>query len=57
MRTQFIPNEPNSQYDNFANNIDQAYALMPWAVLVVEVEGGYKGFECINDYELWLNQE
>jgi len=35
----------------------QAVKLMPWATKIVKVEGGYKGFESISDYETWRKQK
>lgn len=29
----------------------------PWAAKIVKVEGGYKCFEGIDDYEIWKNQK
>jgi hypothetical protein len=34
----------------------EAQELAPWAAVIVAVEGGYKAFESINDYETWLKQ-
>ena len=33
-----------------------AIKRMPWASKIVKVEGGYKGFESITDYQTWINQ-
>ena len=43
----------------FVETGDRADAVekMPWAARVVKVEGGYKGFESVDDYETWRNQE
>ena len=35
----------------------QAGTAMPWAGIVVKVEGGYIGFEGSDDYETWRNQK
>lgn len=35
----------------------EAKKEMPWATKIVKVCGGYKGFESINDYEIWRNQK
>lgn len=35
----------------------QAKRLMPWASKIVKVDGGYMGFESIDDYETWRNQK
>lgn len=34
----------------------QAVAAMPWAAKIVKVEGGYMGFESVNDYNTWSKQ-
>ena len=34
-----------------------AKELMPWATVIVKVEGGYKGFESVEDYNVWKNQK
>ena len=34
----------------------EAENAMPWACKIIEVEGGYMGFESIDDYEIWLAQ-
>lgn len=34
-----------------------AVKRMPWAAKIVKVEGGYKGFESIVEYEIWRNQK
>lgn len=36
--------------------MEEAIELMPWACKIVEVCGGYKGFESIDDYVTWSNQ-
>lgn len=35
----------------------QALKLAPWAAKIVKVEGGFKAFESITDYETWKNQK
>lgn len=30
---------------------------MPWASRIAKVEGGYMGFESINDFKIWNNQK
>lgn len=35
----------------------QAARKMPWASKIVKVEGGYKGFESVADYETWKAQK
>lgn len=38
------------------HNVATRYAaqkLMPWAVTVIKVEGGYMGFECRLDYLIY----
>jgi hypothetical protein len=39
------------------NSKTEAESQMPWAAIVVEVDGGYMGFESIADYNTWLNQK
>ena len=34
-----------------------AVLAMPWASIVVKVDGGYKGFESTDDYNAWKNQK
>lgn len=34
-----------------------AEGRMPWAAKIVKVEGGYKGFESVEDYRIWKNQK
>ena len=29
----------------------------PWACIIIKVEGGYKAFALINDYNDWRNQK
>ena len=29
----------------------------PWAAKIVKVEGGYRAFESIQDYNTWKNQK
>lgn len=29
---------------------------MPWAAKIIKVEGGYMGFESVDDYQIWQNQ-
>ena len=29
---------------------------MPWAAVIVKVCGGYKGFESVTDWQIWINQ-
>jgi len=33
----------------------KAITKMPWAAIVVKVDGGYMGFESIADYKTWKN--
>jgi hypothetical protein len=47
MRTQFVQTESRKQ----------AAAECPWAAKIVKVEGGYRCFESISDYETWRNQK
>ena len=35
----------------------QAEKLMPWAAKVVRVQGGYMGFESVEDHRVWKNQK
>jgi len=35
----------------------QAVDGMPWAGVVVKVEGGYMGFESDDDYQTWRRQK
>ena len=28
----------------------------PWAAKIIKVDGGYRAFESIKDYETWKNQ-
>ena len=34
-----------------------AEKLAPWAAEIVEVDGGWKAFESIDDADTWSNQE
>lgn len=34
-----------------------AVKQMPWAAKVVKVDGGYKGFESVDDYQTWKRQK
>lgn len=34
----------------------QAHDAMPWACKIVKVDGGYMGFESIDDYNTWISQ-
>lgn len=34
-----------------------AKKMMPWASKIVKVDGGYMGFESIDDYRTWKNQK
>lgn len=47
MRQEFI------QVESRKDAIKQA----PWAAKIVKVDGGYKAFESIQDYEAWKNQK
>jgi hypothetical protein len=35
----------------------RAVTAMPWAVKIVKVDGGYKGFESLSDYNTWRKQK
>lgn len=28
----------------------------PWAAKIAKVDGGYKAFESVSDYDMWRNQ-
>ncbi len=47
MRTEFMQCE----------SLEVGYDAAPWAYLVVEVEGGYRAFESMDDYETWWTNE
>jgi hypothetical protein len=34
----------------------EAKRLMPWACKIARVEGGYRGWESVGDYETWRKQ-
>ena len=42
---------------NIAPTIGAAEDLMLWAAIVVEVDGGWVGFESVDDYDQWENQK
>ena len=46
MKTQFIQ----------CDTMEQAIEVAPWAAVVVAVDGGYKAFESVADYETWVGQ-
>ena len=46
MRTEFA--EVKNRY--------QARKFAPWAAVIAKVEGGFKCFECVSDYQTWRNQ-
>ena len=62
MRTEFIEAEHNYdvERDGFEICEPQAhpeiYALTPWAVAIVPMEGGYMAFESANDFEQWKRE-
>lgn len=39
------------------NTLKEAYSKCPWASKIVKVYGGYRAFESISDYEIWINQK
>jgi hypothetical protein len=39
-----------------AKSAKQARKLAPWAAKTVKVEGGYKAFEAMSDYQTWRRQ-
>lgn len=47
MRTEFIACTSRST----------AVRQCPWAAKVVKVEGGYRAFESLADYQVWRNQK
>jgi hypothetical protein len=40
-----------------AKSRKEAEHKMPWAAKIVKVEGGYRGFESVEDYETWRRQK
>lgn len=40
-----------------ARNAEEAEDMMPWACIIVDVDGGWMGFESRDDYETWSNQK
>lgn len=40
-----------------AKTAAEARKLAPWAAKVVKVDGGYRAFESIADYETWKRQK
>lgn len=51
MKTAFLP------FAEGMEDIVDAWTACPWAAEVVEVEGGYKAFESVDDYETWTKQD
>ncbi len=47
MRTQFIQ----------TSSPKKALAECPWAAKLIKVEGGYRCFESVSDYETWRKQK
>ena len=37
--------------------LKQAQKICPWACRFAKVVDGYKCFESISDYEIWINQK
>lgn len=35
----------------------EAESMIPWACVIVRVEGGYRGWESQDEYEIWKNQK
>lgn len=52
MRREFFRCEKHNSYWR-----KKAYDAMPWASKLMEVEGGYLGFESVEDYRIACNQE
>ena len=50
MREQFINLD-------IAPSLEIAEGLMLWAAIVVEVDGGWVGFESVDDYNRWEDQK
>lgn len=46
MRTEFLPQSTRAE----------AIKACPWACKVVKVDGGYRAFESLADYQTWRNQ-
>ncbi|WP_157131227.1 hypothetical protein [Burkholderia pseudomallei] len=46
MRTEFIQCE----------TIEQAREAAPWAAEIIEVEGGFRAFESVEDARIWREQ-
>jgi len=42
---------------HYVKTTKEATDAMPWAAIIVEVEGGFKGFESVDDFDVWNNQE
>ena len=42
---------------DIAPSLEIAEGLMLWAAIVVEVDGGWIGFESVDDYNQWENQK
>ena len=40
----------------FAETLGEAWELFPEAAEIVEVEGGFRAFEFVEEYEIWENQ-
>ena len=49
MREQFIT-------EDIAPSLEIAEGLMLWTAIVVEVDGGWVGFESVDDYNRWSKQ-
>lgn len=40
-----------------AKTAAEAKKQAPWAAKVVKIEGGYKAFESVSDWQTWKNQK
>lgn len=50
MRTLFI-------LESEASTLDEVFSLVPWALVVIPVNGGWQVFESKDDYITWRSQK
>lgn len=59
MRKEFVKNRALSSNVDFAAamDIDGVLELCPWASVIIEVYGGWRAFESLDDFEVWSRQD
>lgn len=48
---------PSVDFEDGVGSIEQAEERLPQCAIVVDVDGGFAGFETVTEYDTWMAQK